>query len=181
MKNLTLNKSLKITAAATAVIGTLWMGIAFADSHGPQGMDRPHSPWSSMSMLSERGGRNPETQMNYVFDQIGLTEEQRAALLPIMTAFGESTEAEREAHRAEMQTEMADFKTRMQDRNEALRTEHRDRLVAELSTVLSADQLAELESYMDAHPMQRPEAGQGRGRDGGGHHRDGDRGPRYGK
>lgn len=185
MKNLTLNKTLKTTAAVTAVVGTLWMGIAFADSHGLQNVTQSHSPWSAMSMLSERGDRSPEDRMAYVFDQMGLTDAQREALLPILSNFSAATEAEREAHRAEMQAAMATFRDSIKERNDAFQAEHRAALIAELSTVLSEEQLAELQTYMDNHPMQRQAMGHGKGQgsrhDGAGMHTDSHRGPRQGR
>jgi len=92
------------------------------------------------------GGMMGQGGMNYIFDELSITEDQQSQINTIMQDF-----------REEMRATMAG---RTEPPTEQERNAHHDLLQYRLASVLSDDQLEGLEKYMDAHGQNR----------GGGHH-----------
>ncbi|WP_157600050.1 Spy/CpxP family protein refolding chaperone [Saccharospirillum impatiens] len=95
-------------------------------------------------------------RFDYIFTQLDLTDDQRADVVDIMTT--QMTEL-RDQHRAQRDS---DAERPTAEEREALRDQARTALIDELGTVLQADQVNGLTTYLEAH-MARSGKGMHRG------------------
>lgn len=112
------------------------------------------------------GPRAPADRFTYIFSELNLSEETADDVLEVMDNF-------RDEQRQAMQARRDSGAGRPSEEEfEAIRSQARTALSDQLGTVLSADQVDELMTYLDYHgPMM------GAGRPGGRHHDGGFRGP----
>ncbi len=92
-------------------------------------------------------GRMTE-RFDYIFTQLNLTEAQRTEVVGIMTTqMNELREQHREARDSDAERPTV-------EERQALRTEARTALVDELGTVLQADQVENLITYLETHQFR---------------------------
>lgn len=96
-----------------------------------------------------RGGMN----LDYIFTQLELTDEQRTEVQEVMTAFREQAREERAAEREARKN--SEEEKPSQEEREAMREEAKAAMLValtdQLNTVLAADDTAELIDYLEAH------------------------------
>ena len=116
-----------------------------------------------------QGPRDPADRFDYIFSELNLSEETADDVLEVMDNF-------RAEQRQAMQARRDSGAGRPSEEEfAAIRSQARTALSDQLGTVLSADQVDELMTYMDYHgPMM------GAGRPGGRHYDDDHRGYGYG-
>jgi len=92
-------------------------------------------------------------RFDYIFTQLSLTEAQRTSVVEVMTSQMDEMRGQRHEQR------MAEGERPTQEERQAIRAGMQFALADELGTVLQADQVEGLMTYMDAHS---PKGGRGR-------------------
>lgn len=135
----------KIAAGGLALILATTAVGAFAKG-GQQNGDR-----------SDRGGN---VNLDYIYAELALSEEQQAEVNAVLDAFRDQTREEMKAKMEEIRNaEERPSREEMAEMREAHRAELITALTDELNTVLSADQAEDLVTYIDAHSQKGPRGG----------------------
>lgn len=117
------------------------MAVGGAASFAKGGMDYDFEPNSNQSQ-----------RLEYIFNQLELTEAQQAEVNQVMAAFREQNrEMMWDTMKAMRDQEDRPTKEEMQTIRDQHREASRATLRQQLGTVLSADQVDELVEYLDAH------------------------------
>jgi hypothetical protein len=99
--------------------------------------------------------------LDYIYTELALTEEQQADVNAVLEAFRDQTREEMRAAREELSDDERPTREEMAEIREAHRAELLASLTDELNSVLSADQVEDLVTYIDAHSQGGPRGGHG--------------------
>lgn len=142
------------------VIGLIIASSVFATgvwAESGQSHNRMHGvqrAWAPLALLQTRPETRPESRFDYIFTQLNITAAQAESLKTLLADFMETEKANQQAMREKM-TAAVPSGTR-EEKAAAFQAEklvHQERLVAQLSTVLTPKQITGLQDYMSAHPV----------------------------
>jgi Spy/CpxP family protein refolding chaperone len=109
----------------------------------------------------KKGERWGNVNLDYIYTELALTEEQQADVNAVLEAFRDQTREEMRAAREELSDDERPTREEMAEIREAHRAELLASLTDELNSVLSADQVEDLVTYIDAHSQGGPRGGHG--------------------
>lgn len=118
---------------------------------------------SSFAKEGDKGQRRDNVNLDYIFAELALTEEQQADVSAILKAISDEAREQREAAREEHRdAEDRPSREEMAEIRQAHREAMIEGLTDELNKILSADQTEDFVTYFEAHSQKGP-----RGKEGG--------------
>ncbi|TCS37674.1 Spy/CpxP family protein refolding chaperone [Reinekea marinisedimentorum] len=110
----------------------------------------------------DKGERRGNVNLDYIYTELALSEEQQADVNAVLEAFRDQTREDMKAAMEEFRdAEERPSREEMAEIREAHRAELLASLTDELNTVLTADQAEDLVTYIDAHSQGGPRGPQG--------------------
>ncbi|TXR51336.1 Spy/CpxP family protein refolding chaperone [Reinekea thalattae] len=112
---------------------------------------------SSFAKEGDKGPRRDNVNLDYIFTELALTEEQQADVNAVLQAFRDQADEQRKAAREERRdAEDRPSREEMAEIRQAHREAMIEGLTDELNKVLSADQTEDFVTYFEAHSQKGP-------------------------